>query len=59
MEYVLLAGLPCLSTMGEEAHSITKSLRARVWLYRGKDIPSEKKGMWDEGKIVRGGDNEG
>jgi hypothetical protein len=45
--------------MGEEAHSITKSLRARVWLYRGKDIPSEKKGMWDEGKIVRGGDNEG
>ena len=31
--YVLLAGLPCLASVGEEVPSLAETLSARVWGY--------------------------
>lgn len=46
MGYVLLAGLPCLASVGEELHSLTETCNAKVW---GGGVPRE--GLtWSEEK---------
>jgi hypothetical protein len=44
MEYVLLAGLPCLASVGEDVLSLTKMWCARVGGYPGGPHPLRGEG---------------
>jgi hypothetical protein len=54
--YVLLAGLPCLTLVGEEAHSFTETQSTRVGGYPGGPIPAQRRRGGDGGRIVGGGE---
>lgn len=59
MGYVLLAGLPCLDSVGEDAPSLAETWSAKVGGYSGGPIHSEEKGKGTGGKIVGGDDQKG
>jgi hypothetical protein len=64
MRYVLLAGLPCLATVGKEAPSLSEmKCQGLVGGYLGVGVEgiltfSEKKGWEDDRRIVGEGNQE-
>lgn len=59
MGYVLLAGLPCLVSVGEEISNLTGTLSARMWNTQGVPTLSEEKGRECRGRVVGGSDRKG
>ena len=58
MEYVLLAGLPCLASVGEEVFSLTETCCARIWGILREPPVAQRWGR-DGERIVGVGDQEG
>lgn len=57
--YVLLAGVPCLSSGGEEAPSLIETLSTRVGDTQGAPILSQEKGREYGRRIVGWGGQKG
>jgi hypothetical protein len=53
MGYILLAGLPCLDSMGQEVHSLVERLKVPGWgarrphWFRGESKRVMGIGLWD------------